>query len=141
MRRWAYPAPYDIYSFAYIPLEEALTFFKDPGNAYFALVRDEEFLGFCNFGWDARVEGGDYSEPAIDVGIGMRPDLTGRGWGQEYAHFVFEEAEKRYPDLPLRVSVAGFNERAQRVCRKNGFSERAWFERSSDGRRFVIFMR
>jgi hypothetical protein len=36
-------------------------------------------IGFCCFGPDAQLRGGDYHEPALDVGLGLRPDLVGKG--------------------------------------------------------------
>ena len=142
MQTWAYPPPYDLYSLADIPGEEALTFFKDPENGYFGLYGPAgELMGFCNFGYDARVEGGDYALEALDIGIGMRPDLTGRGAGADYARFVFAEAARRFPGRPQRVTIAAFNARAQRVCEKNGFRETGRFERPSDGKTFIVFMR
>ena len=142
MHTWVYPPPYDLYTFAYIPPEEAREFFKDPENGYFGLYGPAgDLIGFCNFGHDARVAGFDYTEGAVDIGIGMRPDLTGLGNGAAYARFVFNEAEKRFPDRPLRVTIAEFNVRAQRVCLESGFRETARFERPSDGRRFVVLSR
>lgn len=142
MQTWSYPPPYDLYSLSYIPPDEALEFFKDPGNGYFGLYSPAgELLGFCNFGYDARVEGFDYFEEALDIGIGMRPELIGMSQGATYARRVFEEAEKRFPGLPLRVTIANFNQRAQRVCLKNGFRNIARFKRPSDGRDFAVLLR
>jgi ribosomal-protein-alanine N-acetyltransferase len=36
-------------------------------------------VGFCCYGEDAQVAGGDYAAPALDVGMGLRPDLVGQG--------------------------------------------------------------
>ncbi len=140
MRTWRYPPPDEIYNLAPITVGEALTFFKNPANGYFALAdQNDQLLGFCNFGFDARVEGGNYAEDAVDVGITIRPDLIGRGKGKEYARVVFEEANRRFPGLPLRVTIAEFNQRAQKVCMKNGFSLVDSLERPTDGKKFLIF--
>ncbi|MEZ4584513.1 MAG: hypothetical protein R3A10_23265 [Caldilineaceae bacterium] len=42
---------------------------------------DGDLIGFCCFGADARALRLDYADGALDVGIGMRPDLTVRGVG------------------------------------------------------------
>ncbi len=39
-------------------------------------------VGFCSFGVDGRVPGGDYPDGPLDVGMGMRPDLTAAAWGR-----------------------------------------------------------
>jgi RimJ/RimL family protein N-acetyltransferase len=122
--------------------EEAILFFSDPANGYFAIVDENGLLlGFCNFGADAQVPGGDYSAAAIDVGMGMRPDLTGQGQGVDYAQAVFDFAQKQYPGRALRATIAAFNERAQKVCLKHGFQVVAKFERLSDKRPFLVLMR
>ena len=76
---WQYEGPYAMYNMSGDDVETAVSFFRDPDNGYFAIVdENDELLGFCNFGADARVPGGIYHQPALDIGIGMRPDLTGR---------------------------------------------------------------
>ena len=60
---WKYDEPYAIYNMSGDDPQEALAFFSDPANGYFAIVGEgDELLGFCNFGADARVSGGDYDE-------------------------------------------------------------------------------
>ncbi len=60
--RWEYAAPYAIYNIAPENEETETRFFLDPENGYFAITDEgDTFLGFCNFGADARVPGGDYS--------------------------------------------------------------------------------
>lgn len=140
--RWQYEGDYAMYAMSEENEAEALTFFSDPANGYFAIVDENELLlGFCNFGADAQVSGGDYSAAAIDVGMGMRPDLTGQGQGVAYARAVFDFAQRQYPDRPLRATIAAFNERAQQVCLKHGFQVVAAFERTSDKRPFLMLQR
>ena len=139
LRTWSYPPPYDMYSMEYIPIDEALEFFKDPENGYFGLSDGlDSLIGFCNYGYDAQVQGGDYSEDAVDIGIGIRPELTGHGSGSRYAAFVFGEARRRFPGKPLRVTIAAFNQRAQRVCEVHGFIQTERITRPSDGKEFVV---
>ena len=78
---WEYAGSYAVYNMA-PENEEDRRFFLDPENGYFGICNESgELLGFCNFGADARVPGGDYGAEAVDIGMGMRPDLTGREWG------------------------------------------------------------
>lgn len=140
--RWQYAGPYAVYNMPVENEEDEMRFFLDPQNSYFAIVDEAgAFLGFCNFGADAQVPGGDYSAAAIDIGMGMRPDLTGQGQGVLYATAVFDFAQARFPNQAQRVTIAGFNERAQQLCRKFGFATADRFEREKDGRPFVIMVR
>ena len=139
---WQYDGPYAMYTINDENEAELVAFFSDPANSYFAIVDETGLLlGFCNFGADAQVPGGDYSQDAIDVGMGMRPDLTGQKQGADYAQAVFEFAQKQYPGQPFRATIAEFNRRAQRVCEKHGFQVVARFERPKDKRPFLILMR
>jgi ribosomal-protein-alanine N-acetyltransferase len=140
--RWEYAGPYAIYNMSPEDEEAEVRFFLDPENGYWG-ISDQEgaFLGFCNFGADARVPGGDYAKEAVDIGMGMRPDLTGQGQGALYAAAVFDFAVAQYPDQKQRVTIAEFNERAQQLCRKFGFVQTERFLREKDDRPFVIMVR
>ncbi len=139
---WAYPEPYNIYDMSSEEGEDIVSFFLDPQNGYFAITADSgELLGFCNFGADAQVPGGDYSEDGVDIGMGMRPDLTGQGHGRDYADPVFSFAQKRYPQQRQRVTIAEFNHRAQRLCAHFGFVKASQFTKEGDGRPFIIMVR
>jgi len=134
---WTYDEPYSLYSSS----PEDKDWYLDPDNGYSAVVDAEgELVAHCCFGFDARVPGGNYEQQAIDFGTGMRPDLTGRGHGTAFFKLVTDEAERRHPDVPLRTTVAAFNERALRLVRKAGFREQEIF-RNPAGREFVILTR
>ena len=139
---WEYADPYAMYNMSPADDPAGVEFFLNPQNGYFGITGAAgDLLGFCNFGADARVPGGDYKAEAVDIGMGLRPDLTGQGQGAVYAAAVFAFAQENYPGQRQRVTIAAFNERAQRLCRKFRFSEVARFEREQDGREFVILMR
>lgn len=140
--RWQYDDPYAMYAMTDENEAESIAFFSDEANGYFAIVDETGLLlGFCNFGADAQVPGGDYTTEAIDVGMGMRPDLTGQGQGVDYAQAVFDFADKQFPHQPFRATIAEFNQRAQKVCLKHGFVVVDRFERLSDKRQFLILIR
>jgi [ribosomal protein S18]-alanine N-acetyltransferase len=139
---WQYDGPYALYNMTGENEAEQLAFFQNPANGYFAIVDEAgTLLGFCNFGADAQVPGGDYGDDAIDVGIGIRPDLTGQGRGAAYTQAVLAFAQAHYPGQALRVTIAAFNQRAQRVCEKHGFEVVDKFERAVDKRPFFIMIR
>jgi RimJ/RimL family protein N-acetyltransferase len=98
-------------------------------------------VGYCSFGQDGQVTGGDYCDDALDVGIGVRPDLTGQGKGIEYAKTVLEFAESKLSPKAFRVTIAAFNKRALRVWQKLEFEHQQSFERKSDGMQFIVLVR
>ena len=138
---WRYEPPYDIYN---ANLEEKESFVQsllDPGNAYHAIADGQGALvGYCCFGPDARAPGGDYDDAALDVGLGMRPDLIGQGRGRDFFSAIVDFARRTFGPQALRVTVAAFNRRAMRVYEKAGFERVGEFQRSSDGAEFVILM-
>jgi RimJ/RimL family protein N-acetyltransferase len=139
---WEYSAPYAMYNISTEDMESQVRFFSDPENGYFAITDEQgELLGFCNFGADARVPGGDYSTVAIDIGMGMRPDLIGKGFGKQHASAVFNFAATVYPQQQHRVTIAEFNLRAQRLCHRFGFTPLSRFTRTADGQPFIIMIR
>ena len=84
---WRYEPPDDFYN----NLEEDvnLQYFLHPQNNFYKILdKNSELVGYCSFGQDGRVSGGDYCYEALDIGMGIRPDLTGGGKGVEYPSFV-----------------------------------------------------
>lgn len=107
----------------------------DPATQYYA-VHDErgDLVGYCCFGPDARVPGGDYSDDSIlDVGFGLRPGLTGRGNGPVFVEAIVSFARTALGRRHLRVTVAAWNRRAIRVYEKAGFRTTLTFTHSSPG--------
>ena len=136
---WRYPPPYDIYNLT--DGEEAILYALDPKNRFFAIVDErEELVGFCSFGQDAQVPGGDYGIDALDIGLGIHPDLTGCGRGIHYVERVLEFAKQKFVPPKFRVTIAAFNKRAQKVWRKAGFHVVERFQHAKSGRWFVMMV-
>jgi RimJ/RimL family protein N-acetyltransferase len=134
---WRYEHPYQIYNLS----RKDIPVLLDPENRYFA-VKDEPSrrIGYCCFGGEARVPGGDYrdTEPlVIDVGVGMHPGMVGKGLGAAFVDAILHYAAGEFSPERFRVSVAAFNQRSQRTFLKLGFVETASFKRVTDGMRFV----
>ena len=140
---WRYDPPYDTYDIT-LPPEEAVDYFLSPDAGCHALIGDGDVLvGFCTFGVDGRVPGGDYSEPALDIGLGIRPSLTGGGNGRAYVQTVVEYATESFGADRLRVTVAAWNDRARHVWTAAGFAEAQRFEAPADvmgGGAFLILV-
>jgi [ribosomal protein S18]-alanine N-acetyltransferase len=139
---WRYEPPYDLYNGNPEGIELELPFFMDPQNGYFCIFEeDNELVAFCCFGQDAQVPGGDYSAPALDLGLGMRPDLTGQGRGLAFVEAVLDFARQTFAPAIFRVTIAEFNRRAQRVWEKAGFRPAQTFQRHHDDLNFVVMIR
>lgn len=124
---WQYIAPYDVYIIVSHPTNEAaitqeVQYFLDPNVQCYVLTDQQGvLLAFCTFGKDGQVPGGDYSEDALDIGLGVHPDLTGQGHGHLFVRAVIAFAIETFQPQTLRVTIATFNHRAQRVWQQQGF--------------------
>lgn len=58
---------------------------------------------------------------ALDIGLGLRPDLTGAGKGLAFLQAGMKFAQRTYDAKRFRLSVAAFNLRAIAVYKKAGF--------------------
>lgn len=139
---WRYEAPYDLYNMEFDSIDVGVEFLTDSHNRYHTIL-DEcgEPVAFCCFGIDAQVPGGNYGADALDVGLGLRPDLTGHGHGGEFVNAVLDFARQEFAFGVFRVTVAAFNERALCVWEKAGFRRQQEFGRESDGMGFVVLAR
>ena len=139
---WQYEAPYDIYNLASSDPENILRYLLDPQNAFRGIYGPQGHLeAYCSFGPDGQVSGGDYSTPALDIGLGIRPDLTGQGRGSEYVNAVIDFACHTYTPDRLRVTIAAFNKRALRVWEKAGFQVLQIFQGGWANIDFVILIK
>ncbi len=138
---WQYDESYAMYNIDSESLEEAVSFFVDPSNHYFSVTDDQgDLIAFRCFGDDAQVPGGDYSEEALDTGGGLRPDLTGRGLGLSILQAGLAFGERMFRPNAFRVTVATFNTRALKVCKRAAFEETQRFRRASDGLEFSVLV-
>lgn len=137
--KWRYAPPYDIYNDD--DSGESLEWYLDPDYHYYSVWQNDELIAFRNFGADAQVPGGDYSADALDMGGGLRPDLTGKGLGEGLMSAAFEFARQKFDPPAFRATVAGFNLRAQKVCVRVGYQEVQRFVNAKSGKEFVIFFK
>lgn len=139
---WCYEPPYDIYNEDPDRVEHVLRALLNPRYAYYTMTDEAgDMVAYCCFGPDARVPGGDYGPQALDVGLGVRPDLTGQGRGHTFVEAVLEFGRRTFAPSFFRVTVAKFNKRALRVWQRAGFRPVQTFGRSSDDLTFVILTR
>lgn len=79
----------------------------------------------------------------IELGLAMRPDLTGKGLGLEFMRAGMAFAKQRFSPASFRLDVATFNQRALKVYERAGFIPgKTFWQRTSRGRReFLEMMR
>lgn len=125
---WRYAPPYDFYNIDASSVRELL----DPAHHCIAVDGAAGGLaGFFTFGASARVRGatraGLYQNPALDIGLGLRPDLTGQGHGLTFLNTGLLHAREHFQPERVRLVVAAFNSRAIRVYERAGFERGASF--------------
>ena len=148
--RWRYTGDLAVYGFDTpdpIARAEEKRDLLDPANGYHAArSATGELIGFCCFGLDAQVPGGDYRQPALDVGLGLRPDLVGQGLGLPFVEAILDFSRRELRPPRFRLTVAAFNRRAARVYEQAGFRAVARFERRAPdgqglGAEFLVMVR
>ncbi len=139
---WTYERPYDLYNTPMEARRQTVDYLTDHRNHYYLITNGQgELLAYCCFGKEGQVPGGDYDDDALDLGLGVRPDLTGQGQGGVFVQAVVDFAREQYAPRFLRVTIAEFNKRAQRVWQKAGFQFEQRFERHHDRMPFVVLTR
>jgi len=136
--KWKYDHPYEIYNYSPENFEKDLAYHLDPANDLYSMYCKGKLIGYCSYGRDARVPGGDYSEEALDIGMMIKPELTGQGQGSNYAEAVIQYGVSKYSPKKLRVTILDTNQRAMKVWQKNGFRKTQAFARERDQLGFVI---
>lgn len=128
--QWQYEAPYELYNNELTDESQ-----KELMNgSYIAVVNENNQLtGYYCTGKSAIVpagsEYGAYNENMIDIGLGLKPELTGAGRGRSFLTFILQNIETTNKEsLPLRLTVASFNKRAIKLYENVGFSTLQSFE-------------
>lgn len=93
--QWQYVAPYDFYNneLSDDNVQEMLD------NPYFAIINNQsELIGYYCTGTAAQVPKGQdvgaYVECCVDIGIGMKPNLTGQGLGTAFFRLLYKQFKK-----------------------------------------------
>lgn len=103
---WRYRPPYDFYDGDPEPV-------RNPERFWAALGEDGDLVGFFYFE--------ERADHVVEIGLGLRPDLTGRGLGLEFFRTGLAFARARFDAALLVLNVAAFNERAIAVYERAGF--------------------
>ena len=115
---WHYDGVYSFYDMA--ADEDDLRIFIDTKNwqniTKAVLNENDELVGWASF----------YTEnDEFWLSLGLRPDLTGQGLGEEFVSECVEYAISGYHLIKhtIKLAVALFNQRAIKVYQKTGFIE------------------
>lgn len=126
---WRYQGEYSFYDMNADP--EDLEEFLDPEKregVYFVVLSQNEIIGFYSF---QRPD-----QETVDIGLGMKPELTGKGNGAAFLAAGLQFAETRYRPKNITLSVAAFNTRAINLYEKLGFRKVESFVQSTNGGRY-----
>jgi [ribosomal protein S18]-alanine N-acetyltransferase len=127
---WQYESPYDFYNNELT--DESLNELMN--QSYIAVVDDNKQLtGYYCTGISAIVPAGNeygaYNENMIDLGLGLKPGLTGAGRGRSFLTFILQNIENaNIESIPLRLTVATFNKRAIKLYENVGFITQQSFD-------------
>jgi [ribosomal protein S18]-alanine N-acetyltransferase len=122
---WHYDGEYSFYNME--ADKEDLDEFINPetrGNSMFAVTKNEELIAFLGIEKAAN--------ETCDIGLGMRPDLTGKGKGMGFLKAAIDFVIAEYKPKKITLSVATFNQRAIKIYRRIGFKEIAFFDQETN---------
>lgn len=134
---WRYPPPYGAYDASEDPsFEEGI---RDParwGEFDFAVDDAEtgELVGFLEL---TAIE----EQRLVEIGLGLRPDLTGRGLGPDYIGTAMAFARERWHPSTFALDVFPWNERAIRAYERAGFARGEVYVRTFPDGNEVTFLR
>jgi [ribosomal protein S18]-alanine N-acetyltransferase len=122
---WRYEPPYDFYD-AIADAGDLAELMSPESRAdrYFGAFDGDGLAGFFAF---APANG------VVTVGLGLRPDLTGRGLGLRFLEEGLAFAMSRFAPNRFRLAVAAFNERAITVYERAGFAPTRTYEHETNG--------
>ncbi|MDA1665449.1 GNAT family protein [Bacillus cereus] len=123
---WHYEGKYSFYDIE--ADEEDLAEFlhgESRGNHTFSVKQNGILIGFftvCKM-----------NDGTVDIGLGMRPDITGNGFGLQFVNAGLAFSKEKYGCNYITLSVATFNERAIKVYKRAGFEAVGTFIQKTNG--------
>lgn len=118
MRVWRYPAPYEMYDLETDPDDIALMLADIASKERWFAVSDggddgdDDVAGFVEF---VMVDG------EVELGLGLRPDLTGIGLGVQLVEATLAFARTHWSPITFVLDVFPWNERAIKTYERAGF--------------------
>jgi ribosomal-protein-alanine N-acetyltransferase len=138
MVAWRYDPPYEEYDPGRYPadVEEMRAAVGDP--TWFAAddADTDDFVGFV----DAR-PAATAAEVEVEVGLGLRPDRTGRGIGPAFVEAIVDLVRARWHPERITLDVLPWNERAMAAYAKVGFVRGETYDKTFEDGNVVTFVR
>lgn len=113
--KWQYDAPYDFYNFPNPEQYELEILNENYRNQYFySVYENDQLIGL----YEIHVE-----DNIATLGLGMKPDKTGQGKGQQFVENAIHFIKTHHPEvMVIDIAVVSFNERAMKVYERCGFT-------------------
>lgn len=122
---WKYEEPYSMYSLnvSFDNLKILMC-----GDYYSVKNTENILVGYYCIGNSARVHIGKVSsiynnESFMDLSLGLKPDLIGKGLGYEFVKSILFMLKCDFPKKKIRCTIDSFNKSAIKICNKLGFRE------------------
>ena len=134
---WKYEGEYAFYDMTadLEDYEEFIDETKRESNDYFEVTNeiDNKCIGFfCLF----------KDDDSIEIGLGLRPDYCGKGYGKDFLNLILEYIENHYEYNECTVCVAKFNQRAKKLYENCGFIvEKEYLQKTNGGEYDFYLMR
>lgn len=130
IQSWQYTGLYGVYN-GDPDDARAIAEMLDARSPHFSVwSQRDELVGVFVYGSAAGIEETDlpslfHGEGAITIGLGLRPDLTGKGGGAAFVSAGLAFARERFGATAFRLFVLMFNQRAITVYERAGFQRTA----------------
>ncbi|HYF91237.1 MAG TPA: GNAT family N-acetyltransferase [Symbiobacteriaceae bacterium] len=130
---WHYDGPYSFYDMDQDPEDLAELLDGRSWERKYRSVVDETgaLVGFFCF---------DPDGSTVEIGLGLRPDLTGQGLGRPFLEAGLASARAEHRPDRFRLSVAAFNQRAVRLYEQAGFSAVREYTQTTNGGEYPFVM-
>lgn len=128
---WKYDGEYAFYDMTADPEDYAELICEETRNRsdYFEARLNGALAGY--FCAEASGEG-------LEIGLGLRPDLCGKGMGKAFFSQILDFVAGRYACQTLILRVAAFNRRAMRVYRACGFADDGSYLQKTNGGEYAF---
>lgn len=100
------------------------------GQSVFAITSDGELVGFVSIT--------QLDSETVDIGLGMKPDLTGNGSGKTFVTSILDFVKATYSPHRITLAVAAFNVRAIHVYEACSFRQTGSFQQPTNGSTFTF---
>lgn len=114
--KWRYQGLYSVYNLSdwevVVSNCWALASESEREAHFVSISQNDELIGF------GRIH---HIDNKIMLGIGLKPDLCGVGYGAKAMGLLIAEAKKRYPNTEIGLEVRRFNQRAKKCYEFVGF--------------------